>query len=86
MQNLVYLIYLLATISFLSPFFLLHRTENTKQIKILKYFLIVFQYLGSHLLYNLIFLQQVANVLVLDNAQRYEFSLRHEVDGRFRRL
>jgi hypothetical protein len=32
MQNLVYLIYLLATISFLSPFFLLHRTENTKQI------------------------------------------------------
>ena len=41
MQNLVYLIYLIATISFLSPFFLLNRTENTNQIKILKYFLIV---------------------------------------------
>ena len=39
----------------------------------LEYVLIVFQYLESRLFYNLIFLQQVANVLVLDNAQRYRF-------------
>lgn len=49
MQYLVYLVYVIATISFLSPFYLINRTEITKQIKILKCFLI-FGFIGNTVL------------------------------------